>query len=94
MGVDEARVEEIKGQLSQSHFKVVLIVFNPAKLRERQELIRESWVKAMEVRLVRDELAKCHQAEGVNHYENCAWLSQKYLNMLRENRVRLFFLFL
>ena len=37
---------------------------------------------------MKDELAKCHKAEGVNHYENCAWLSEKYLSMLKENRVR------
>ncbi|KAJ3512884.1 hypothetical protein NLJ89_g3264 [Agrocybe chaxingu] len=59
-----------------------------AKLQERENHIRESWVRAMEARLVRDELAKCHQAEGVNHYENCQWLSEKYLSMLRENRVK------
>ncbi|KAF8969253.1 NADH-ubiquinone oxidoreductase 12 kDa subunit [Flammula alnicola] len=58
-----------------------------AKLEEREEHIRESWVKAMELRLVRDELGKCHQAEGVNHYESCKWLSEKYLSMLRVNRV-------
>ncbi|KAF4613678.1 hypothetical protein D9613_007887 [Agrocybe pediades] len=56
-------------------------------LKEREEIIRESWVKAMEIRLVREELAKCHDAEGVNHYENCQWLSQKYLSLLRTNRV-------
>ncbi|KAF8907326.1 NADH-ubiquinone oxidoreductase 12 kDa subunit [Gymnopilus junonius] len=59
-----------------------------AKFEEREENIRESWVKAMEIRLVREELAKCHQAEGVNHYENCKWLSQKYLQLLRTNRVK------
>jgi len=58
-----------------------------AKLKERADHIRESWVKAMEVRLVKQELEKCHKAEGVNHYENCAWLAQKYLTMLKENRV-------
>jgi len=42
----------------------------------------------MEARLVREELAKCHKAEGVNHYENCAWLSEKYLNMLKDSKVR------
>ena len=47
----------------------------------------------MEIRLVREELAKCHKAEGVNHYENCKWLSEKYLQLLRTNRVReLYFL--
>ncbi|KAF8802548.1 NADH-ubiquinone oxidoreductase 12 kDa subunit [Phlegmacium glaucopus] len=59
-----------------------------AKLQEREELMRESWVKSMELRLVRDEVDKCHKAEGVNHYENCRWLAEKYLHMLRENRVK------
>ncbi|KAM6504257.1 hypothetical protein JOM56_001200, partial [Amanita muscaria] len=58
------------------------------KFQERDEFIRESWVKAMEAKLVRDELEKCHRAEGVNHYENCKWLTDKYLKMLRENRVK------
>lgn len=57
-----------------------------AKLEERDNLIREAWVKSMEVRLVRNELGKCHQAEGVNHYENCKWLADKYLGMLRETK--------
>jgi hypothetical protein len=60
----------------------------PAKLQEREEFIRESWVKAMEARLVRDELVKCHRLEGVNHLENCRWLSDKYASMLKENKVR------
>lgn len=58
--------------------------------KEREAKLRELWVRAMEARLVRDELGKCQQAEGVNHYENCAWLSQKYLGMLRESRVCFF----
>jgi len=45
-------------------------------------------VKAMEARLVRDELVKCQRYEGVNHLENCKWLSEKYLVMLKENRVK------
>ncbi|KAF9048599.1 NADH-ubiquinone oxidoreductase 12 kDa subunit [Panaeolus papilionaceus] len=59
-----------------------------AKLEERDNFIRESWVKAMELRLVRDELGKCQKAEGVNHYESCKWLADKYLTMLKENRVK------
>jgi len=59
-----------------------------AKLQEREDHLRESWVRAMEARLVREELEKCQKGEGVNHYENCKWLSEKYLNMLRENRVQ------
>jgi len=42
----------------------------------------------MELRLVRDELEKCQKNEGVNHYENCGWLADKYIQMLQNNRVR------
>lgn len=44
-------------------------------------------MKAMEARLVREELEKCQKTEGVNHYENCRWLTEKYLKMLKENKV-------
>ncbi|KAI5119004.1 hypothetical protein M0805_004414 [Coniferiporia weirii] len=59
-----------------------------ARVRAREEHIRESWVRAMEAKIVRDELTKCHRVEGVNHYENCKWLSEKYVELLRENRVK------
>ncbi|EKM82102.1 hypothetical protein AGABI1DRAFT_55256 [Agaricus bisporus var. burnettii JB137-S8] len=59
-----------------------------AKLAERENHLRESWVKAMEARIVRDELEKCQKGEGVNHYENCRWLADKYITMLKENRVK------
>ncbi|KAG9315252.1 hypothetical protein JVU11DRAFT_4386 [Chiua virens] len=59
-----------------------------AKLQEREDFIRESWIKAMEARLVRDELVKCQRHEGVNSLENCRWLSEKYAQMLLGNRVR------
>ncbi|TFK40256.1 NADH-ubiquinone oxidoreductase 12 kDa subunit [Crucibulum laeve] len=58
------------------------------KLQQRDTHIRESWVKAMEARLVREELEKCQKGEGVNHYENCRWLADKYIQMLRDNRVQ------
>jgi len=50
--------------------------------------VHESWVRTMEAKLVRDELNKCYKAEGVNHFENCKWLSEKYLGMLKDARVR------
>jgi len=59
-----------------------------AKIEERDQHLRESWVKAMEARLVREELEKCQKSEGVNHYENCKWLSEKYLTMLKENKIK------
>ncbi|EIM22337.1 hypothetical protein WALSEDRAFT_37108 [Wallemia mellicola CBS 633.66] len=50
--------------------------------------IRESWVSAMELRLVKQELQKCHQYEGVNHYANCQQLSNRYVDMLKDHRVK------
>lgn len=41
----------------------------------------------MEARLVRAELQKCYKGEGVNHIENCKDLAEKYIVMIRENKV-------
>lgn len=54
----------------------------------QDEMIKESWVKAMEVRLVREELEKCRKGEGPNAMENCRWLVEKYQQMLVEAKVR------
>ncbi|KAJ7510361.1 hypothetical protein B0H11DRAFT_2216167 [Mycena galericulata] len=59
-----------------------------AKMAARDALIKESWVKAMEVRLVRDELEKCRKGEGANAMENCRWLAEKYVQMLQENKLQ------
>lgn len=59
-----------------------------SKLQERETHIRESWVKAMEARLVREELQKCYRGEGVNHLQNCKELAEKYATMIRENKIK------
>lgn len=41
----------------------------------------------MEARIVRDQLQSCYRIEGVNHYETCRELSEKYTILLKENRV-------
>lgn len=58
-----------------------------AKLKSREEHIRETWVKAMEARIVRENLSKCQKVEGVNHYEKCKDLAERYTDMLRESKV-------
>ncbi|KAH9940990.1 hypothetical protein B0H21DRAFT_710745 [Amylocystis lapponica] len=58
-----------------------------ARLRERDEIVRESWVRAMEAKIVRDNITKCYRLEGVNHMEKCKDLVDKYKVMLRENKV-------
>ena len=42
----------------------------------------------MEARIVRENLSKCQKVEGVNHYERCKDLAERYTDMLRENKVR------
>ncbi|KAH9989022.1 hypothetical protein BJV77DRAFT_1172751 [Russula vinacea] len=59
-----------------------------ARLAARDAHVRESWVRAMEARIVRDQLQSCYRAEGVNHYEACRELSEKYITLLKENRVK------
>ena len=58
------------------------------RLKERDEVIRESWVKAMEARIVRDNLQKGDRTEGVNHMETCKHLADRYIDMIKDNRVR------
>ncbi|KAF8529813.1 hypothetical protein JB92DRAFT_3106508 [Gautieria morchelliformis] len=58
-----------------------------AKRTERDHIIREQWVKAMELRIVQEQLSKCHKSEGVNHYENCKEWSERYLNMLEDSKI-------
>ncbi|KAG8935368.1 hypothetical protein FRC03_005269 [Tulasnella sp. 419] len=58
------------------------------KIAERDAFLKESWVKAMEARIVREELIKCQKAEGVNHYTECKHLSELYLKMLKENKLK------
>ncbi|KAK5658714.1 hypothetical protein OQA88_1523 [Cercophora sp. LCS_1] len=51
-------------------------------------IVREQWVKVMMGRLVREELGKCYYREGVNHLEKCGHLRERYLQLLKENRVK------
>ncbi|CAD6583421.1 MAG: hypothetical protein TREMPRED_003545 [Tremellales sp. Tagirdzhanova-0007] len=55
---------------------------------EREHHVRETWVKAMEARLVREELKKCYRGEGVNHMQNCKELADRYVLMIRENAIK------
>ncbi|KAG8744160.1 hypothetical protein FRC10_010729 [Ceratobasidium sp. 414] len=53
-------------------------------LESRENHIREAWIKVMETRLVREELQKCHRFEGVNHYQSCKELAERYIDMLKD----------
>ncbi|KAI0696802.1 NADH-ubiquinone oxidoreductase 12 kDa subunit [Cytidiella melzeri] len=58
------------------------------KLKERDDFVRESWVRTMEARIVQDNLQKCYRIEGVNNLENCKVLAERYAQMLKDNRVQ------
>jgi len=92
--MSDDRAVELKGTYLSSTFShslhSTLLTFS-ARLAARDAHIRESWVRAMEARIVHDQLQSCYRAEGVNHYETCRELSEKYLTLLKENRVRLRF---
>ncbi len=89
MALDEARQAEIKGENSHSPSGqfIRLLMCYIAKLKERDDWIRESWVRAMEARIVQNNLQKCYRVEGVNHLEKCKHLAEQYTEMLKENRV-------
>ena len=57
------------------------------KLKKRDQDVRESWIRTMEARLVRDDLQKCYRVEGVNYLENCKDLAERYAQMFKDNRV-------
>ncbi|KAL7424911.1 hypothetical protein Q5752_000598 [Cryptotrichosporon argae] len=57
-------------------------------IADREVQVRESWVKAMEARLVREELQKCYRGEGVNHLQNCKYIAEAYAAMIRDNKIK------
>lgn len=59
-----------------------------AKLEARDAHTRESWINAMEAKLVGEELSKCRKGEGVNAYQNCKHLADLYLELLRDASVK------
>lgn len=58
-------------------------------LKKAQDaILREQWVRSMMCRLVRDEMGKCYRREGVNHLERCGGLRERYMELLKESKVR------
>ncbi|KAL9055855.1 MAG: hypothetical protein Q9162_003281 [Coniocarpon cinnabarinum] len=58
-------------------------------LKKAQDaIIREQWVRSMMARLVRDEMGKCYRREGVNHFEKCSVYRERYLELLKESKVK------
>ncbi|KAJ1666312.1 hypothetical protein IW140_005206 [Coemansia sp. RSA 1813] len=51
------------------------------------KLVRNQWVKIMKLRIVREKLNECYEREGVNHFQNCRFLVERYLKDLPEARI-------
>jgi len=54
----------------------------------RDSILREQWVKSMMARLVREEMGKCYWREGVNHLEKCGHLRERYLELLKDAKIK------
>ncbi|TID17088.1 gb [Venturia nashicola] len=54
----------------------------------QDSIIREQWVRSMMARLVREEMGKCYWREGVNHLEKCGHLRERYLELLKDAKVK------
>ena len=72
-----------------SSYNLSLLKRCTEKLKQRDHDVRESWIRTMEARLVRDNLQKCYRVEGVNYLENCKDLAERYAQMFKDNRVRM-----
>lgn len=61
---------------------------NSEQLYQAQDsMIREQWVRVSALKTVRRALEKCYKISGVNHYEECKPLAEKYMQMLPDHRV-------
>ncbi|KUL89768.1 hypothetical protein ZTR_00506 [Talaromyces verruculosus] len=61
---------------------------NVAIHNARDAIIREQWVRSMMARLVGEELGKCYAREGVNHFEKCGKLRERYLELLKDRKIK------
>ncbi|CRG91742.1 hypothetical protein PISL3812_08794 [Talaromyces islandicus] len=61
---------------------------NVAVHNARDAIIREQWVRSMMARLVGEELGKCYAREGVNHFEKCGKLRERYFELLKDRKIK------
>jgi NADH-ubiquinone oxidoreductase subunit 10 len=58
---------------------------DPVKyLLAAEQRARERQVAYETVRLLREDVIECYRREGVNHYENCKDVSQKYYDIIKK----------
>lgn len=47
-----------------------------------EQRTREAIIAQERVKIVREQLAECYNREGVNHYQNCKEIAQKYYKLI------------
>lgn len=88
--------DEMKGERASQHsltmFQTLITPSHSlslaAQVDERNERMRQQWIKTYEARLVAAEISKCQKAEGVNHYAVCRPIVETYLDLLKDAKVR------
>lgn len=56
---------------------------NYSDLRKAQEsMIREQWIRINALKVCRKALEKCYKQKGVNHFEDCRDLAERYMQMM------------
>lgn len=61
---------------------------DPVALRSAQEsMIREQYIRANALKVCRRALEKCYKHHGVNNYEECRDLAEKYLKLLPTSKI-------
>ncbi|KAL8731113.1 MAG: hypothetical protein Q9166_003641 [cf. Caloplaca sp. 2 TL-2023] len=60
----------------------------PRMKAAQDAIIKEQWVQSMMNRLIRGELQKCYYREGVNHLEKCGKLRERYLETLKNAKIK------
>eukprot|EP00924_Labyrinthula_sp_SR-Ha-C_P007244 snap_masked-scaffold_8-processed-gene-13.35-mRNA-1 protein AED:0.13 eAED:0.13 QI:0/-1/0/1/-1/1/1/0/91 len=64
--------------------KVILFDDPQKNLDARAQRVREKAIAVQQAILIRNELTKCYRREGVNHYQLCKDLAQKYVDVIRK----------
>jgi hypothetical protein len=49
-----------------------------------EQRARERQVAYETVRLLREDVIECYRREGVNHYDNCHEVSEKFYNLIKK----------
>ena len=56
-----------------------------AFVRQREHETREAMIDIEKAKLIRERLRECYRREGVNHFENCKELVEKYAEAFHGN---------